>query len=581
MKVILLQDVKAQGKKGEMITVSDGYARNFLLPRKLAVEATPDAVNAKNNADAAAARRIQEEKKAAQALKAQLEKTPVKITAKAGSGGRLFGSVTTKEISEALKAQYQVDLPKTRLELSEPIKTEPAPHHPNRGGIPMPDELLSRQAPYSIEAEQAVLGSMLIEPKCIPGVIERLKPDDFYVEADRLIYDTIHQMFLNGRAIDPVTVLDEMKALGYKEAANRDFFLQLIDTTPTAANVEEYADIIRSKSMLRELQTVSSEIIDLTRSEEEDADTVADLAEQKIYAVRQGREVQGFTSVNDAIQDVYAHLDELAANPGKLPGLPTGFSMLDQYIGGLNKSDLILLAARPGMGKTAIALNMALTAAKKSGKTVVIFQLEMSKEQLATRLLSNEALVDSKKLRMGNLDDDDWQRMAGATQVLQGLPILLDENSGITVPEMKAKCRRLGGNLGLIVIDYLQLMHAPKHTDNRVQEVAEISRSLKIMAKELNVPVLCCSQLSRGPESRSDKRPMLSDLRESGSIEQDADIVLFIYRDDYYNDNSEAKNSAELIVAKNRHGETGKVDLQWMGQFTSFASQETLRSENG
>ena len=224
---------------------------------------------------------------------------------------------------------------------------------------------------------------------------------------------------------------------------------------------------------------------------------------------------------------------------------------------------------------------MALTAAKKSGKTVVIFQLEMSKEQLATRLLSNEALVDSKKLRMGNLDDDDWQRMAGATQVLQGLPILLDENSGITVPEMKAKCRRLGGNLGLIVIDYLQLMHAPKHTDNRVQEVAEISRSLKIMAKELNVPVLCCSQLSRGPESRSDKRPMLSDLRESGSIEQDADIVLFIYRDDYYNDNSEAKNSAELIVAKNRHGETGKVDLQWMGQFTSFASQETLRSENG
>ena len=445
----------------------------------------------------------------------------------------------------------------------------------------MPDELLSRQAPYSIEAEQAVLGSMLIEPKCIPGVIERLKPDDFYVEADRLIYDTIHQMFLNGRAIDPVTVLDEMKALGYKEAANRDFFLQLIDTTPTAANVEEYADIIRSKSMLRELQTVSSEIIDLTRSEEEDADTVADLAEQKIYAVRQGREVQGFTSVNDAIQDVYAHLDELAANPGKLPGLPTGFSMLDQYIGGLNKSDLILLAARPGMGKTAIALNMALTAAKKSGKTVVIFQLEMSKEQLATRLLSNEALVDSKKLRMGNLDDDDWQRMAGATQVLQGLPILLDENSGLTVPEMKAKCRRLGGNLGLIVIDYLQLMHAPKHTDNRVQEVAEISRSLKIMAKELNVPVLCCSQLSRGPESRSDKRPMLSDLRESGSIEQDADIVLFIYRDDYYNDNSEAKNSAELIVAKNRHGETGKVDLQWMGQFTSFASQETLRSENG
>lgn len=444
--------------------------------------------------------------------------------------------------------------------------------------MPM-EELLSRQAPYSIEAEQAVLGSMLIDPKCIPGVIEVLRPGDFYIETNQKVYDAIHRMFIGGRPIDPVTVLDEMKAQGHKEAAKRDYFLQLIDTTPSSANVEEYAGIVRSKSMLRELQNVSSEIIDLTRSEEEDADTVADLAEQKIYAVRQGREVQGFSSINDAIQAVYEHLDELGANPGKLPGLPTGFSMLDQYIGGLNKSDLILLAARPGMGKTAIALNMAMTAAKRSGKTVVIFQLEMSKEQLATRMLSGEALIDSKKLRMGTLDDSDWERMAGATQILQGLPILIDENSGITVPEMKAKCRRLGKSLGLIVIDYLQLMHTPRHTDNRVQEVAEISRSLKIMAKELNVPVLCCSQLSRGPEGRQNKRPMLSDLRESGSIEQDADIVLFIYRDDYYNDESENKNGAELIVAKNRHGETGTVELQWMGQFTSFAAQEPFRRE--
>lgn len=441
------------------------------------------------------------------------------------------------------------------------------------------EELFSRQTPYSVEAEQAVLGSMLISPACVPSVIEQLKPEDFYVESNRLIYETISHMFTDGRPVDPVTVLDEMKYVGYKEHANRDYFMQLIETTPTAANVLEYAEIVRGKSMLRELQQASSEIIDLTCSEEEDAQTIADLAEQKIYAVRQGREVRGFTPINDAIREVYDHLDELAANPGKLPGIPTGFSLLDQYIGGLNKSDLVLMAARPGMGKTAIALNMALNAARKSGKTVVIFQLEMSKEQLATRLLSSEALVDSKKLRMGNLNDDDWQRMAGATDVLQRLPILIDENSGITVPEMKAKCRRLGKDLGLIVIDYLQLMHTPKHTDNRVQEVAEISRSLKIMAKELNVPVLCCSQLSRGPESRSDKRPMLSDLRESGSIEQDADIVLFIYRDDYYNQESETKNAAELIVAKNRHGETGTVELQWMGQFTSFATQETRHHE--
>jgi replicative DNA helicase len=441
------------------------------------------------------------------------------------------------------------------------------------------DELFSRQSPYSVEAEQAVLGSMLISSACVPGVIEQLKPEDFYVETNRLIFDTISQMFTEGRPIDPVTVLDEMKAAGYKNHANREYFLQLIETTPSATNVEEYTGIVRGKSMLRELQQASSEIIDLTRKEEEDPQTIADLAEQKIYAVRQGREVKGFASINEAIREVYDQLDELAANPGKLPGIPTGFSMLDQYIGGLNKSDLILMAARPGMGKTAIALNMALHAARKSGKTVVIFQLEMSKSQLATRLLSSEALVDSKKLRMGNLNDDDWQRMAGATDLLQKLPILIDENSGITVPEMKAKCRRLGKDLGLIVIDYLQLMHSPKHSDNRVQEVAEISRSLKIMAKELQVPVLCCSQLSRGPEGRSDKRPMLSDLRESGSIEQDADIVLFIYRDDYYNNESEKKNSAELIVAKNRHGETGTVELQWMGQFTSFATQETRHNE--
>ncbi len=410
-------------------------------------------------------------------------------------------------------------------------------------------------------------------------MIEALKPADFYMETDRLIYDTIHQMFLGGRPIDPITVLDEMKALGYKEAARRELFLQIIETTPTSANVSEYAAIVRSKSMLRELQKVSSEIIALTRSEEESADTVADLAEQKIYAVRQGREVQGFSSINEAIQEVYAHLDEMAANPGKLPGLPTGFSQLDQYIGGLSRSDLILLAARPGMGKTAIALNMAVNAAKRSGKTVVIFQLEMSREQLATRMLSSEALIDSKKLRMGSLDDADWERMAGAAESLQSMSILIDENSGITVPEMMAKCRRVGSKLGLIVIDYLQLMHTPKQMDNRVQEVAEISRSLKIMAKELNVPVLCCSQLSRGPESRQNKRPMLSDLRESGSIEQDADIVLFIYRDDYYNDQSENRNCAELIVAKNRHGETGTVELQWMGQFTSFAAQDSFRNE--
>ena len=441
------------------------------------------------------------------------------------------------------------------------------------------EELLAKQMPYSIEAEQAVLGSMLIDPQKVPDVVELLKPEDFYMESNRILYEAINRMFLESRSVDPVTVLDEVKAMGYREKLPRDYVLQLVELTPHSANALDYARIVRSKSLLRELQQVGSDIIELTRSEEDDADTVADLAEQKVYAVRQGREIQGFTPLNTAIQEVYAKLDDLATRGGELPGLPTGFSMLDQYIGGLNKSDLILLGARPGMGKTAIALNMAMSAAKKSNKAVVIFQLEMSREQLATRLLSTEGFIDSKKLRMGNLTDEDWQKMAEATDNLNKLNILIDENSGITVPEMKAKCRRVP-NLGLVVIDYLQLMHAPRHTDNRVQEVAEISRSLKIMAKELNVPVICLSQLSRANESRQDKRPMLSDLRESGAIEQDADVVIGLYRDGYYNKECENPNLAEAIILKNRKGQTGTVELLWLPEYTTFSSVEKHREDD-
>ena len=443
------------------------------------------------------------------------------------------------------------------------------------------DELLMRQVPHSIEAEQAVLGSIFIDPSRVLEIVELLDPGDFYLDNNRVIFETICHMFTEGKPIDPVTVLDEMKALGYKEQADRDYFLQLINITPTAANAVEYAKIVRGKNMLRELQQVSNDILELTYAEQDDAQSVAELAEQKIYSVRQGREIKGLTDIKTAIRQVYDRLDSLAANPGKLPGIPTGFSELDQFIGGLNKSDLILLASRPAMGKTSMVLNMALTAATTSDKSVVIFQLEMSGEQLAMRLLSTEALVDNKKLRMGTLNENDWRRIAGASQKLSGAKILIDDNPAISTAEMKSKCRRLGDNLGLVVIDYLQLMQSHRHTDNRVQEVAEISRSLKIMAKELNVPILCCAQLSRGPESRTDKRPMLSDLRESGSIEQDADIVLFLYRDDYYNPDSEEKNVAELIVAKNRHGETGKIKLQWLGQFTAFSSQDTVHDQPG
>ncbi len=442
------------------------------------------------------------------------------------------------------------------------------------------EQLFAQKVPYSVEAEQAVIGSMLIDPNCIPKVIEAVVDSDFYIETNRLIFSTMSFMFTSGQIIDPITVMDEMKVMGYKNAANRDYFLQLIEMTPTSANVMEYCKIIRGKSLLRELQEISAEITQLTQDEQEDPQTIAELAEQKIYSVRQGREVKGLKTIKTAISEVYNHLDEMSKHPGKLPGLPTGFSDLDRMIGGLNNSDLILLASRPGMGKTSIALNIARAAIKDTNKAVVIFQLEMSSQQLAMRLLSGEALIDNKKLRMGNLDEDDWGRIAGAATSLTQNKILIDDNSGITVSEMKAKCRRLGNELGLVVVDYLQLMHSGRRIENRVQEVAEISRSLKIMAKDLNVPVLCLSQLSRGPESRQDKRPMLSDLRESGSIEQDADIVLFIYRPDYYPDaKPEAKNLAEVIIAKNRHGEVGKVELQWEGQFTTFRGRETRYDE--
>ena len=356
----------------------------------------------------------------------------------------------------------------------------------------MDDSIFIRQTPHSVEAEQAVLGSIVIDPSCVPLMLEMLNPEDFYIENHRIIFETVMAMFTMGKKIDYVTILDELKMSGYKGQIDRQFFLELVEITPTSANAEQYAEIVRGKSMLRDLQSVSNEIIELTKNEQEDPQDVAELAEQKVYAVRQGREVKGLTPLKSAIKDVYDRLDELALTPGKLPGITTGFSGIDAFIGGLNKSELILLAARPGMGKTSIVLNMATSAAKASGKTVVIFQLEMSKDQLASRLLSSEALVDSKKLRMGNLSDEEWIKIAGASANLNKLNILIDDQSDIKVSEMKAKCRRLGDKLGLIIIDYLQLMQGSKKTDNRVQEVSEISRGLKIMAKELNVPVLCC-----------------------------------------------------------------------------------------
>ncbi len=446
------------------------------------------------------------------------------------------------------------------------------------------DELLSRQMPHSVEAEQSVLGSMLIDARCVPTVVEDLKAEDFYLRQNREIYETIYSMFNFSLTIDPVTVLEQMRQNGvYDENTSRNYILQLMDITPTAANVKEYVAIVKDKSLLRRIAETAGGLTAMIQEGTGTAQEVLEAAEQRIYAIRQGRAAQGLEHISGVILNVYERLNELAARDSAIPGLSTGLSDVDRAISGLNESDLILLAARPGMGKTSFALNVLLHVGKSSGKSVVFFSLEMSREQLAMRLISGESFVDNKRLVTGKLSEDDWYKISLASDSLNKTQILVDDNPSLSVADMNAKCRRVD-NLGLVVIDYLQLMQSAggpgRASDNRQQVVSDISRALKIMAKELHVPVLCLSQLSRANESRADKRPMLSDLRESGAIEQDADIVMFLYRDDYYNqDAAEDAKQAECIIAKNRHGETGTVYLQWLAEYTTFSTLEKRYEE--
>ena len=445
----------------------------------------------------------------------------------------------------------------------------------------MDEELLSRQPPQSLEAEQAVLGSILIDSRCVADVIGIVKPDDFFLEQNREIYETIYTMFNFSETIDPVTVLDKMRALGNYHDNSRDYVLQLMEITPTAANAVRYANIVREKSMLRGLATAASEISQLVGEQVGTPSEILEAAERKIYALRKGENGESLEHIGTVLYKVFDRLNELAMSDSAIPGLSTGLRDLDTKINGLNKSDLLLIAARPAMGKTSFALNIGLNVAKKYNSTVAVFSLEMSREQLAMRLLSGESFVDSQKLMTGKLEQEEWTKLAMAAAALSQTDIRVDDNPAITVAEMNAKLRRVE-DLGLVIIDYLQLMTGSgygKQSENRVQVVGEISRSLKIMAKELNVPVICLSQLSRAVESRQDKRPIMSDLRESGAIEQDADVIMFLYRDDYYNENSEEKNVAECIVSKNRHGETGTVKLQWLPQYTTFADREWKHAE--
>ena len=443
----------------------------------------------------------------------------------------------------------------------------------------MADELI-RKLPFSMPAEQSLLGSVLIDPAALNEVADLINAEDFYLSEHKQIYLAMHELFLTNSEIDVVTLIDMLVVKGiYDKSGGEDYIRTLTDAVPDALNVKDYARIVKEKSVLRQLIAACGEISEAAYSEQEAVTSILDHAEHLIFDIAQGRDTKSFRHIREVLGDVYSHLHELNTNKEATQGTKTGFSALDRVLAGMGKSDLVLVGARPGMGKTAFALNLATNVAKQTKKAVCIFSLEMSADQLVNRVLASEALVNSYALRTGELSPEDWEHLAVAAGELAGCDILIDDTSGMTVTAMKAKLRRVK-NLGLVVIDYLGLMQGDGHKDNRVQEVSEISRSLKIMAKELMVPVVCCAQLSRGPESRTDKKPMLSDLRDSGAIEQDADTVIFLYRSEYYKTDDAAGQDtsiAEVIIAKNRHGSTGTVEMGWNGQFTKFITIDKER----
>lgn len=442
--------------------------------------------------------------------------------------------------------------------------------------------------PYNLEAEQSVLGAILLDSSCMEDAITYVNADSFYLPQHRHIFSAMMSMFTGSNgAIDPVIIADSLAKDGvYDLAGGRDYLVQLSQSVPSTANIEKYAKIVREQYYLRTLIQVSQDIIEDASSGSGDASTILDSAEQRIYDIRQGREVNGPAKISEVIVNgVYDKLNKLTGeNKEDYKGIPTGFGLLDKYITGLNKSDFILIGARPAMGKTSFALNLASNVSIAAKKKCIFFSLEMTKEQLAERLLASQAGVTSQKFRTGELTDDEWIRVGNAASSFQNVELYLDDTSSITVPEIKSRVRRLK-DVDIIIIDYLGLVQSATHKENRVQEVSEITRNLKMMAKDLNIPVVCCAQLSRGTEGRGKShKPQLSDLRESGSIEQDADIVMFLYREEYYkNEVSEDKQEdiddslTELIVAKNRHGQTGTIELSFDKEFTRFRAVDNVR----
>ena len=444
------------------------------------------------------------------------------------------------------------------------------------------------EMPFSLEAEQSVLGAVLLEPSCLSTVVELLpKAQYFYGANNRLIYGTMLEMYTMGLPVDIVTLLDRLKEnREFDEATGKVYLAQLAQLVPSLSNLEAYAKIIRDKYDLRTLMQAAREILSDASAGEQEASLLLDSAEQRIYDIRRGKRAQGLEPVREILLETFDRLDKLnSADRDKYKGLPTGIKELDNTITGLNRSDLIVLAARPGVGKTSFGLNIARHVSVTARRRVAFFSLEMGREQLASRLLASEALVEGTKLRSGDLTEAEWARLIEAGDILRRADLYFDDSPGITVPEMKGKLRRLS-DVDLVVVDYLQLMTGTRKSDNRVNEISEITRNLKVMAKELNVPVIALSQLRRATERTKERRPGLSELRDSGSIEQDADIVIFLHRP-YYNITSEGgevsedvdRNAATIMVAKNRHGEVKDIDVHWQGEYMRFTSREVIRHE--
>jgi replicative DNA helicase len=436
--------------------------------------------------------------------------------------------------------------------------------------------------PHDLDAERAVIGAMLVSETAVASVAEKLSPEDFYLEVHRVIYGAMMRLYAHGEPIDQLTLTNELRSGGeFEKAGGRAYVFQIVESVPTPANAARYAEIVRAKALLREIIDVGSRISADAFQEPEDVDEALDAAEQLIYDVSNRTLREHLAPVSDLAPGALEMIQRLYEQEGQVTGVETGFDDLDRLTTGFHKSDLVILAARPAMGKTALALNAIWHASSQKGRPVAIFSLEMSKEQLVQRLISQITRIPAQALRSGNVRAEDWPKLVRGVAEVSRAPIWIDDTAGVTLMEIRAKVRRLAsqlnargeGPLSLVVVDYLQLMITQgNRSENRQQEIAEISRGLKVLARDLDVPVLAIAQLSRAVEQRHDKRPLLSDLRDSGAIEQDADVVIFLYRDEYYNPDSDDKGIAEVIIGKHRNGPTGKVQLAWMEQYTKFAS---------